>query len=302
MTRTALFLLALVAASATRAQEPVPLGGDPVPDEFFAGPSLYMWHLFWLVPLVQIAAVVHAVKTGRRDWIWIILFLPGIGAVAYLLAEVLPAHRRISARFSRERLLNALLPGREVSRIEERVEVSDTVENRRALARACVRAGRLGQAMELYESCLRGAFQDDPQTRLEIAATHFLAGRDDECEKGLDALKRSHPNHRSVERNLLHARVLDRLGMRTEAFELYKSLTGNARCNTEEARCRFAEMLEENGDAARAHGLYADTVKRSKGFPRHHRRTEREWIARARSGLRRTRRAALTPPSGTPAA
>src|ERR1700732_1236478 len=44
-----------------------------------------------LLLLVQAACIVHVIKTGRNQlWIWAIFLLPGIGAVAYLAAEVLP--------------------------------------------------------------------------------------------------------------------------------------------------------------------------------------------------------------------
>ena len=46
---------------------------------------------YLLIPLVVIACVVHVVRTGRdRIWIYILLLAPGIGALAYLAAEVLP--------------------------------------------------------------------------------------------------------------------------------------------------------------------------------------------------------------------
>jgi hypothetical protein len=41
--------------------------------------------------LIEIALIVHAAKTGRF-WAWglVILFLPGFGALAYVLVELLP--------------------------------------------------------------------------------------------------------------------------------------------------------------------------------------------------------------------
>lgn len=41
--------------------------------------------------LIQIALVVHAVRTGRdRMWIWILIFAPVVGSIAYLIVELIP--------------------------------------------------------------------------------------------------------------------------------------------------------------------------------------------------------------------
>jgi len=40
---------------------------------------------------VQVLLVVHCFKTGRNTmWIWVLVFLPGVGALAYLAVEILP--------------------------------------------------------------------------------------------------------------------------------------------------------------------------------------------------------------------
>src|SRR5471032_2198158 len=47
--------------------------------------------IYILVLLLEIACIVHIMRTGReRFWIYIVLFLPMAGMLAYLAAEVLP--------------------------------------------------------------------------------------------------------------------------------------------------------------------------------------------------------------------
>ena len=43
---------------------------------------------YYLVVTVQDCCIVHALKTGRREWVHIILFLPLAGAVAYFIREM----------------------------------------------------------------------------------------------------------------------------------------------------------------------------------------------------------------------
>src|SRR5260370_38358651 len=45
-----------------------------------------------IILLIQVVLIVHAAKTGRFwPWGYVILFLPGFGALAYVLVELLPA-------------------------------------------------------------------------------------------------------------------------------------------------------------------------------------------------------------------
>jgi hypothetical protein len=50
--------------------------------------------LIILSVIVQIALIVHAVRTGRSPyWVFIILMVPGIGSLAYFIVELLRQFR-----------------------------------------------------------------------------------------------------------------------------------------------------------------------------------------------------------------
>jgi hypothetical protein len=41
--------------------------------------------------LLQIALCIHAYRTGRTNpWLWIILLVPGLGALLYIVLELAP--------------------------------------------------------------------------------------------------------------------------------------------------------------------------------------------------------------------
>jgi len=45
----------------------------------------------YLTYFIQILLIIHVLKTGRdRYWIWLLLFLPLIGGIAYLVVEIIP--------------------------------------------------------------------------------------------------------------------------------------------------------------------------------------------------------------------
>ena len=58
---------------------------------------------YGLILLLQIACLIHAGRTGRPYfWFMIILFVPGLGILAYLAVEVIPGllRGRAAARLS----------------------------------------------------------------------------------------------------------------------------------------------------------------------------------------------------------
>ena len=59
---------------------------------------------YGLILLLQIACLIHAGRTGRPYfWFMIILFVPGLGILAYLVVEVIPGllRGRTATRLSR---------------------------------------------------------------------------------------------------------------------------------------------------------------------------------------------------------
>jgi hypothetical protein len=57
-------------------------------------------HVVILSAVIQGLAILHVLKTGRDfRWIFLLLFLPGIGVLIYFLIEVLPAlNQNLTAR------------------------------------------------------------------------------------------------------------------------------------------------------------------------------------------------------------
>ena len=53
--------------------------------------------LYGILGLVLYAGcIIHAIRTGRINyWLFILIFIPGLGSILYLLFEVLPGRRSI---------------------------------------------------------------------------------------------------------------------------------------------------------------------------------------------------------------
>ncbi|MBL0059732.1 MAG: hypothetical protein IPP35_11665 [Elusimicrobia bacterium] len=96
-----------------------------------------------LIPIFQILAAVHAFRNGRESyWLWIILLFPGAGTLIYFFSEILPDIRRGSLWDLWEETLSSWIPGRQLKRLREQLEMTDTVANRQALAEFLLELGR----------------------------------------------------------------------------------------------------------------------------------------------------------------
>lgn len=236
---------------------------------------------FALSLLLQVACVVHIMRTGReRFWIYVVMFLPMAGMAAYLIAEVLPS--MIGARTSQKVMAGAakaINPTRDLRRCEQALDMSDTIQNRQQLAEQYLLHGRPEDAEPLYVRSLVGMHATDPILLLGLARARFDQGRFAEAlecfaqmEGGVAGLA---PDGR-----LLHARCLEAAGHTHEALTAYGALADAY--SGEEARCRYAMLLYTQGRTAESMAVFQEIVKRANRAARDYRRTQKPWIDIAR--------------------
>ena len=231
-----------------------------------------------LSALLQIGCIVHAVRT-RRPYFWIFILLAGsfIGIAAYFFAELLPELRH--NRAARQALSTAhdrIDPERRKRAASRRLEVADTLDNRRRLAEESFNSGDYQQAAELYRSGLRGLYATDPMLMLGLARAQFALNLHAEARVTLDALIAANPTFRSPEGHLLYARCLEALGEIAGALHEYESLVEDF--TGEEARVRHGLLLRREGRTAEAAEVFRTVVKRSGLAPKYYQREQREWI------------------------
>ncbi len=242
---------------------------------------MYRWGPLLLMA-AQIALMVHVIRTGRSLWwLLIIWFLPPVGAIVYFLVELLPELRggggvgRLGSG-----LAPAVAPRRNIRRLEEELEISDTVKNRQLLARAYAAARRYDEAVGMYESCLKGIYEDDPPILLALAEAQFDGGTLAEAQRTVGRLVEADGNFRPLERRLLEARIREGLDQTEEALREYGSLA--RQYPGEEARCRYGLLLERVGRTEEARQVFQRVLLSARRSPRYYRKTQRRWIAIAK--------------------
>ena len=170
---------------------------------------------FSLVGLLGLAlyagCIFHAIKTGRINyWLLILIFLPGLGSIAYLLLEVLPEMRNSrAARRAAAGLGAALDPNRGLRESAESLEMADTADNRRHLAAERMKRGQWKEAEALYRVALVGPLASDPALLIGLAKALAGGGNSDGALETIEALYRDNPEYESRDARLIQARVVD---------------------------------------------------------------------------------------------
>jgi hypothetical protein len=236
--------------------------------------------------VLNVVLIVHAAKTGRfSPWGYIILLLPGIGAMAYVLVELVPEwFRSPQGQQTRRRVRDTIDPERRYRELADQLAVVDTVANRAALAEECLELGKYGEAAAHYSEILMRPMGDEPVYVLGRARAEFGLGRLQETVATLDELRQRWPDFQSADGHLVYARALEDIGRLDEAAAEYHALANYY--PGAEARVRYALLLRKLGRETHARELLAELLAQMRRAPRYVRKAQAEWIAMAERAVR----------------
>src|SRR4051812_34586947 len=234
---------------------------------------------------LQIACAVHVVRSGRQlYWLWILFVGSYLAVIVYLIVAVIPDLRNDPrSRSAAHRVLHTIDPERRRRAITAKLEIADTIDNRRALAEESMRLGDYANAAELYRSVLKGVYASDASFLLGLAQAQ--AGLEDfnAARATLETLFSTNPNFRHNDAELLHARVLESDGDLDGALERYRVLATSY--PGEEARFRYGALLKRRERFSDARNVFRDMLTRARHAPRYYRKKEGNWLDAAQREL-----------------
>lgn len=236
--------------------------------------------------IVQVALIVHVIKTGRPYyWVLIIMF-PGIGVLAYVVVELLPdLLDSFRGRRALRRVKKTLDPTGDLRQREREHRLSGSVDATRRLAGELIENGQYQEAIVHYEKALTGLYEHDPDLLLGLATAQFANLQHVEARNTLDRLIEHNPDFRSPDGHLIYARATEACGDIDKALEEYEAVS--AYYAGAEAQLRYGKLLEQTGDREKALEQYRDIVDAADLAPRHYRKAQRQWIKEAREGIGR---------------
>lgn len=228
--------------------------------------------------LIQVALVVHIVKTGRNTtWIWIVVMLPAAGSIAYFIIEVLPGLMGSrGAKNARSSVGKAINPNKDINQAAHDYAISDTVDNSMRLAEACLGKNMYEKAKDLYQKCLRGVHEDDPDIMYGLATAEFGLNNFKAVKNILDELIEKNPEYKNADAHLLYAKVLEALDETDLALAEYKILSDYY--TGVEAIYRYAMLLKSTGNTEAASGLIDKILREASYSSKHYNSLNKEWI------------------------
>jgi hypothetical protein len=231
--------------------------------------------------LIQVLLIIHVIKTGRNQlWIWVLLFVPVAGGIAYIAVEMLPeVFRSRAAQRSARTFRKAMDPGADLRRYESEARVAGNVASRQRYAEELVRHARYDEAIGQYREALSGLYEHDPNLMLGLAQAQFGKGDASGARSTLDELIRRNPDFRSPSGHLLYARALEAEGNVNKALEEYRVLAPSY--PGAEAAVRYAQLLQAQGRQEEARQVARELLEQARIAPGHYRRAQRPWLEAA---------------------
>jgi hypothetical protein len=232
--------------------------------------------LFWIL---QIALIIHVYRTGRPYWwIWILFMAPLIGGLAYVFIELLPGFR------TPEGLFHSLKPRKwRIADLREKLEESETIKNRLRLAEGLFAADEINEAHAVASECLRGVFQNDPRTLVDVAKYKIALGQHAEAYAILSRVDTTGNRILGLELQVMRGDCLVALERYADAEIAYESVI--ERFIGEAPRAGMAVVYEKTGRTDQAVTLWKEILKKFRKAGPAWRRTERRWYQLANAKL-----------------
>lgn len=227
--------------------------------------------------ILQALAVIHFIRR-RPDtyWLFIIVMFGGIGALAYILIEVIPDFGLLRTSFQ-------VFPRRKrIKALESMIIDNPSIGNYEELGDLYLDDGQFVKARESFDKVLAKEESIDPLYRrglCALALNEYPAAVAD-LEK-VTALDPKYDYQRAAG---LLAHALAKTGQRDRASALFAEVTETSTLS--ETQYNYASFLAETGRGAEAREWAERILRKKATMPDYIRRRERPWFRRTRALLK----------------
>jgi hypothetical protein len=238
---------------------------------------LFFWRPWGLI--LQAIAVFHFVR--RRPggyWLWIILIGGGLGAVAYIVAEVIPDAALLRGTFA------GFTRRRRIGELEGLIQVNPAIGNREELADLYLEEQKYAEARRLYDQVIQAQPNEiDPYYRrglTELAMADALAALGD-----LERVVSRDPKYDFHRAMGLLGQARSVAGDPQKADQAFQAAI--AMSTLSETYFNYASFLASQHRAAEAREFAQRILDKKPTMPRYLRRRERPWFRKAQALLKR---------------
>ncbi len=233
--------------------------------------------------ILQAVAILHFIRRRPEPfWIWIIIFGGGIGALVYIVAEVIPDAGLLRGTFQ-------FIPRRRRIRFLEAAIVDNpSVANYEELGDLYLEDGQFAKARRCFSEAIsrRGDSPDAFYRRAltAIAVDDFAAAVDDLAQ--VVHMDSRYDYHRAAG---LLAHSLARVGRTEEAAAAFAEVTRTSTLS--ETQYNYASFLAAAGRHAEARDWAQRILAKKPTMPAYMRRKERPWFRKAHALIKKLPRA-----------
>ena len=228
--------------------------------------------------VLQALAILHFVRRRPETyWLWIILMFGGVGALIYIVVEVLPDAGLLRGTFQ-------VFPRRKrIKQLEGLVLDNPSVGNYEELGDLYLDDGQFARARECFDKVLAKMESTDPFYRRalsEIALSDFAAAAAD-----LERVVAREPRFDYQRAAGLYAHALAKIDQPDKADALFVETLQTSTLS--ETQYNYACFLAAQGRNAEARELAERILRKKATMPDYIRRRERPWFRKAKALLKR---------------
>jgi hypothetical protein len=240
------------------------------------------------LPLMAIALIHFMRRRPDNYWLWIILMGGGIGALAYIIMEVLPDLGLLRQQF------RIFSHRKRITQLEVLILDNPSAGNYEELADLYLEQRKYQKAKECYDRAISTRTDSpDPFYRRAICAIEL--GDFPSAVADLERVIRKDPNYDYQRAAGLLAFAWSQSGKVEEARTLFEQVTQTSTLS--ETQYNYARFLAAQGKAAEARQWAQKVLAKKVTMPRYLKRRERPWFRKAAALLKKLPGLSTPPPA-----
>src|ERR1700729_3831746 len=243
--------------------------------------SFFFFAFSWWSILLRVIAIIHFIRR-RPDWYWLLIILIGgwIGALAYILIEVIPDAGLLRGSFQ-------VFPRRRrIRELEQAILDNPSAGNYEELGLLYLDDGDFAKARGCYDRSISQRTDSvDPFYRRGVAEVELgdFAAAVPDLERAM-AADPTYDFHRGIG---LLAHAYAETGQTEKAGKLFEQATKIS--TSSETYYNYAQFLQAQGRVDEARQWVQKIIEKRATMPGYQRRRERVWFRRAYAMMARLR-------------
>ena len=240
------------------------------------------FHLFYPYGIIlQAIAIIHFIRRRPETyWLWIVLIGGPLGALVYIVAEVLPDFGLLQGVFQG-------FPRRSrIHELEATVLDNPSPGNFEELGALHLEEKNYGRARECFDRSI-AARRDHPDPFYRRAMAEMELGDFAAATSDLEAVMAVDPKYDHLQAKALLAQCYAMTGRPAEAENLFREVL--ALRNESETQYNFAALLVAQGHPGEAVEWLDRILRKKATLPRYLKRRERPWFRNAAVLLKKIR-------------